>query len=168
MVMDKMAIRNGWLNFLIDERFTHAVTFKPNDANWALSADALHRLFVKVHMLVDRRLLGRRFNLASRKHLRAAAVGIVEGLPTAGHLHGAFRIAPDNATKFEEMFADGTCTDHRTGIWRQLCPSGTCVVERLHDPKGWHSYTFKHVWQTSDSDRIMLLPLPVATNTPKN
>ena len=164
--MGVSAIKQGWLDFLVDQRFTHAVTFKPNDAHWSLSEAALHRLFVKVHMLVDRRLLGKRYSLPSRAHLRAAAIGVVEGLPNTGHLHGAFKVAPENATKFEHMFADGSDTRDRAGIWRQLCPSGTCMVERLTDPNGWHGYTFKHVWQTSDSDRIILLPLPVATITP--
>ncbi len=81
-------------------------------------------------------------------------------MPFNGHLHGAFRIAPGNAEKFEMQFTDGTLANRRGNIWRKLVPSGTCAVERIDGAAGWHRYTLKHVWQTDDTDRIVFLPLP--------
>ena len=118
---------------------------------------------MKVHMLVDRRLLGPRFSRLDRAGMRTAAMGIVEGYPDSGHLHGAFKIAPEHWAKFESLFRDGTTGQERDGLWRKLLPHGTCVVEPLHDAGGWHGYIFKNVWQTHDSDRVVLLPLPVAS-----
>lgn len=108
LVMSKVELKNSWLRFLELQGYTHAVTFKPNDVHGFAGLDALHRLFVKVHMLVDRRVLGSRYARPSRAHLRSQAIGIVEGLPTCGHLHGAFKVHPQNWSKFEALFADGT------------------------------------------------------------
>ena len=160
--MNKPELKDSWLHFLELQGYTHAVTFKPNDPCCAASIEGLHRLFVKVHMLVDRRLLGPRFAQVNRAGLRSHAIGVVEGLPDSGHLHGAFRIAASNWAKFESLFADGTTHGSRTGIWRTLLPHGSCAVEPIYAASGWHSYEFKHVWQTDDTDRVVFLPLPVA------
>lgn len=157
-------IKKLWIDFLVEQGFTHAITMKPNDRDFLYTLGKLHNLFVKVHMLVDRHLLGRRFNTASRAGLRSQAVGIVEGLPFSGHLHGAFRIAPANWAAFERLFADDVGVK-RSGIWRKLVPSGSAVVERIGDPEGWHDYTFKNVWETGDLDRVVLLPLASAEST---
>jgi hypothetical protein len=164
--MDKVKIKAGWLNFLVEQEYTHAVTFKPNDHRWWPRIDDLHRLFVKVHMLADRRLLGSRFASSSRAHLRSQAIGIVEGLPTSGHLHGAFKLRPANWSKFEALFDDGSTAAERTGIWRKLLPHGTATVEPIYEASGWHAYSFKHVWQSDDTDRVVFLPLPVASPAP--
>lgn len=160
--MSKAKLKDSWINLLVDQQYTHAVTFKPNPKDCAPTVDMLHRLFVKVHMLVDRRILGSRFNRPDRDHLRSHAMGIVEGLPTSGHLHGAFKIRPENWSKFEGMFADGTTEGTRRGIWRRLLPHGTAVVEPIYEASGWHTYTFKHVWQFDDSDRVTFLPFRLA------
>jgi hypothetical protein len=110
-------------------------------------------------MLTDKAILGGRYLKPSKAHLRSNAIGIVEGLPFNGHLHGAFRIAPRNFAKFEQQFTDGTLSNRRGNIWRRLVPHGSCAVERINDAGGWHRYTFKHVWQTDDTDRIVFLPL---------
>lgn len=162
-VMDKKRLKNAWLEFFVAQRFTHAVTFKPNGSGRGLSRESLHRLFVKAHMLVDRALLGRRFNLPSRRAMRSGAVGIVEGLPHTGHLHGAFRIEPANWAKFESLFVDGTTRGERVGLWRKLAPSGTCAIEPIYDAERWHDYTFKDVWATDDADLIVFPPSPVAS-----
>lgn len=112
-------------------------------------------------MLVDRALLGSRFHLPSRVPLRSLAVGIVEGLPNTGHLHGAFRIAEPHWAKFENLFADGPTRDERRGIWRTLVPNGTSEVVQISSAEGWHSYSLKNVWEVNDSDRMLFLPLPV-------
>lgn len=164
--MDRAKTKKCWLDFLVVQQYSHAVTFKPNDHYCSASIDALHRLFVKVHMLADRRLLGSRFNSPSRAHLRSQAVGIVEGLPISGHLHGAFKVRPDNWSKFEALFNDGPTAAERTGIWRKLLPHGTATVEPIYEAGGWHAYSFKHVWQSDDTDRVVFLPLPVASPVP--
>lgn len=111
-------------------------------------------------MLVQRRLIGGRFNLVKNRLRQTPALGIVEGSLFTGHIHGAFKVAPDDWTKFEDLFAgDSRCGPDRN-VWRTLVPSGTCVVEPIYGAKGWHSYTFKDVWQTDDTDRIVILPLP--------
>lgn len=160
--MRKMTLKNGWLNFLVDQQYTHAVTFKPNDKECPPTVDMLHRLFVKVHMLADRRILGSRFTSANRVDVRSHAMGIVEGMPNSGHLHGAFKIRPENWSKFEGLFADGTTVATRKGLWRRLLPHGTAVVKPIYEAIGWHDYAFKHVWQVNDSDRVIFLPLRMA------
>lgn len=112
-------------------------------------------------MLVDRALLGSRFNLPSRRAARSGAIGIVEGLPDTGHLHGAFKVEPANWARFEGLFEDGTMRRERVGLWRKLAPNGTCVVVPIYDAERWHNYTFKDVWVTDDADRIVFPPLPV-------
>ena len=158
--MANVSVKYGWVDFLTSSGFTHAVTLKPNNKRSSPDVNTLHRLFAKVHMLVDRRLLGSRYSHRSRNHLRSLAVGIVEGLPDSGHLHGAFRIDRSNWEAFEALFQDGSAAADRKGIWRKLVPSGTNVVERISEPEGWHRYAFKHVWQCDDSDRVVLLPPP--------
>lgn len=157
--MSKLKLKNGWLDFLVAQQYTHAVTFKPNDKECAPTVDTLRRLFATVHMLADRRILGSRFARPDRDHLRSHAMGIVEGLRSSRHLHGAFKIRPENWSKFESLFADGTTLASRKGIWRRLLPHGTAVVEPIYNADGWHTYTFKHVWQIDDSDRVFFMPL---------
>ncbi len=159
--MSSKHVRQGWIDFLVSGGYTHAITLKPNDARSPLDVASLHRLFVKVHMLVDRAILGSRFAQPSRAAHRSVAIGIVEGLPMCGHLHGAFKLDPSNWTKFEGLFQDGATAAERNGIWRKLAPHGTAVIEPIGDPRGWHRYAFKHVWQCDDSDRVVLLPLSV-------
>jgi len=159
--MDKVELKNGWLGFLMAQQYTHAVTFKPNPNENRLSLADLHRLFVKVHMVVDSKMLGgSRYLKASKAHLRSPAIGIAEGLPLNGHLHGAFEIAPSNFARFEEQFTDGSSSCSRSNIWRRLMPSGTCVVERIDGAAGWHRYCLKDVWRVADTDKMIFLPLP--------
>lgn len=157
--MSTANIKSIWLNFISDQEYTHAITFKPNDSNFTKSVAALHRLFVKAHMLVQRRLIGRGFNLPTNRARQTPALGIVEGSLHTGHIHGAFKVAPDDWSKFEGLFAGENRRGTDQNIWRTLVASGTCVVEPIYGAKGWHSYTFKNVWQTDDTDRIVMLPL---------
>ena len=159
--MDKKKVKLAFVRMLSDQGYTHAITLKPNDHGFGRSCEALHRLFVKVHMLVDRALLGSRFNLPNRAPLRSLAVGIVEGLPHTGHVHGAFRIAEPHWEKFESLFADGSSKGGRHGIWRTLVPNGTSEVVRITSAEGWHNYSLKNVWEVNDSDRMLFLPFPV-------
>ena len=160
-------VSSGWLDLLVSRQHTHAVTFKPNPHGRGLSLETLHRLFWKVHMLVDRALLGKRFNLPSRAAFRSEAIGIVEGLPDTGHLHGSFKVQPAHWAKFESLFVDGPTRSARFGIWRKLVPHGTAVVEPIYEAGGWYDYAFKNVWMTSDSDRIVFPPLPVIAPAPR-
>ena len=110
-------------------------------------------------MLVQRRLIGRGFNLHRNRARQTPAVGIVEGSLLTGHIHGAFKVASEDWAEFERLFADEVHCGPDQNIWRTLVASGTCVVEQIHDPEGWHQYTFKDVWETDDTDRIVMLPL---------
>lgn len=157
--MTFLHFKNNWLRFLSDQEYTHAITLKPNDTNFTKSTAALHRLFVKAHMLVQRHLIGRGFNLAHNRGRQTPALGIVEGSLLTGHLHGAFKVAPQQWEKFEGLFAREKRRGPDRNIWRTLVANGTCVVEPIRDAKGWHGYTFKDVWQTSDTDRVVILPL---------
>lgn len=112
-------------------------------------------------------MLGSRFNLPDRAAFRSEAIGIVEGLPDCGHLHGSFKVQPEHWAKFESLFADGGTRETRHGIWRKLVPHGTAVVEPIYEAEGWHDYTFKQVWKTSDSDRIVIPPLPLLPPVPR-
>lgn len=165
--MRKTRTNVGWIDLLVERCHTHAVTFKPNPSTRGLSLDSLHRLFWKAHMLVDRALLGSRFNLPSRASMRTEAVGIVEGLPDCGHIHGAFKVHPAHWARFESLFADGGGRAERRGIWRKLVPHGTVAVVPIYDAEGWYDYTFKDVWMTDDTDRIVFPPLPVIELTPR-
>lgn len=157
--MSKQTLKKSWIELLSDQEYTHATTFKPNDAKFTKSVAALHRLFVKAHMLVQRRLIGRGFNLAHNRARQTPALGIAEGSLLTGHIHGAFKVAPEDWLKFEGLFAEKKQDASDRNLWRTLVASGTCVVEPIHDAKGWHNYTFKDVWQTDDTDRIVMLPL---------
>lgn len=160
-------INSGWIGWLAERRHTHAVTFKPNPSSRGLSFDSLHRLFCKVHMRVDRALLGSRFNLPSRASMRTEAIGLIEGLPDCGHIHGAFKVQPEHWAKFESLFADGGGRAARGGIWRKLVPHGTAAVVPIYDPEGWYQYTFKDVWMANHTDRIVFPPLPVSAPAPR-
>ncbi|MXP41279.1 hypothetical protein GRI75_06450 [Altererythrobacter soli] len=157
--MNKVELKTSWLDFLSSQDFSHAITFKPNDANFTKSVAALHRLFVKAHMLIQRRLIGRGFNLTQNRARQTPALGIVEGSLLTGHIHGAFKVAPEDWAKFEGLFAEEKRRGPDRNIWRTLVASGTCVVEPIYGAKGWHSYTLKDVWQTDDTDRVVMLPL---------
>jgi len=111
-------------------------------------------------MVVDSKVLGGRYLKPSKAHLRSPAIGVVEGLPFNGHLHGAFKIAPRNYERFEQQFTDGSTSSSRTNIWRRLMPSGTCAVERIDGAAGWHRYCLKDVWRFADTDKMIFLPLP--------
>lgn len=165
--VNKRLLNNALIDLLVARRHTHAVTFKPNPSARGLSIESLHRFFWKAHMLVDRALLGSRFNLPSRAAMRTEAFGIAEGLPDCGHLHGAFKVQPVHWAKFEGLFADGGTRDARRGIWRKLMPHGTAVVVPIYDAEGWYDYTFKDVWMTDDSDRIAFAPMPVTSPVPR-
>lgn len=132
-----------------------------------MSMESLHRLFCKTHMLVDRALLGSRFNLPSRAQMRTEAIGIVEGLPDCGHIHGAFKVPVAHHSKFESLFMDGGARRDRGGLWRKLVPHGTAVVVPIWRAEDWHRYAFKDVWMTDDTDRIVIPPLPSITLTPR-
>ena len=143
-----------WAEFFAREEYSHAVTLRPHNARYALGVEHMHRAFVRVHMLVDRALLGPRF---PRKHgLRTAAVGIVEGLPDATHLHGAMRVRQDHWAKFESLFSNASKVEN---VWNKVSPAGTCVVERIGDPIGWYEYALKGAWGVNSSDKIIFLPL---------
>lgn len=157
--MSKNEVKSQWVRFLECQKYTHAVTLKPNDVNFAHSSAALHSMFVRTHMLVQRRLLGPRFNAASRWALQSPAMAIVEGLPACGHLHAAFRIRSADWERFEALFDDGSPAARQTNVWRKVSRSGSCAVVRMEEPAGWHRYSFKHVWETDDLDRVVLLPL---------
>lgn len=165
--MNTKRLRQAWLDWLVQCEHTHALTLKPNPFENGFSMDVLQRLFCKVHMLVDRALLGRRFNLPSRAPMRTGAVAIIEGLPNTGHIHAAFKVQPAHWAKFEGLFADGSQRDQRIGIWRKLVPHGTAVVEPIYEPGGWYDYSFKGVWMTDDADRIVFPPLPVIAPAPR-
>ena len=165
--MDKQRLKQGWIDFFVAREYTHAVTLKPN-RDRGLSLQTLHTLFCKVHMLMDKKLLGGRFNLPNRRHLRTEAMAIVEGLPDTGHLHGAFKVRPENWEDFERLFKDGTRKADRQGLWRKLAPDGTCEVTPMRDPQGWYDYSLKDVWFASDTDRILFLPLPVTSPAPRS
>lgn len=158
MIMDE--VKGAWLEWLVSRQHTHAVTLKPNYRARGMSIESLHRLFCKTHMLVDRTLLGSRFNLPSRAHMRTEAIGIVEGLPDCGHIHGAFKVRAAHQSKFESLFVDGGARSDRSGLWRKLVPHGTAVVVPIWRAEDWYHYAFKDVWMTDDTDRIVLPPLP--------
>jgi hypothetical protein len=165
--MNKQKLKSSWIDFMVTQGYTHALSLKPHRER-RLPLEALHTIFCKLHMLIDKKLLGGRYNQPNRSNLRSQAVGIVEGLPDSGHLHGAFKVRPENWDKFEGLFRDGTTLANRQGIWRKLAPDGTCLVTPMRDPEGWYDYTFKDVWFTDDTDRILFLPLPVAPSAPRS
>lgn len=156
--LESAGIKGAWLDWLVSREHTHAVTLKPNPHARGMPIESLQRLFCKTHMLVDRALLGSRFNLLSRSDRRTEAIGIVEGLPDSGHIHCAFKIPAVHWTRFEQLFADGGGRADRTGVWRKLVPHGSSVVVRIGHPRGWYLYLFKDVWLTADTDRIIFPP----------
>ncbi|MEN3972847.1 hypothetical protein WJS89_09225 [Sphingomicrobium sp. XHP0235] len=154
----KIKLRSAWIEFFVEQGYSHAITLKPNDELRFRSVEGLHQLFAKTHMMVDRALLGPRFTKPTRASRRSHAVAIVEGLPASGHLHGAFRIAPEKHEQFERLFADGPTLAERNGLWRKILSGGTCHIEKMKDPEGWYDYIFKDIWNVDDTDRLVFMP----------
>jgi hypothetical protein len=155
--MNYKEIKNKWVEFLYQQDFTHAVTLKPNHGRKS-SFKELEARFYTLHMLVQRKLLGRRFNRCREKQTHAFA--IVEGLPFVGHLHAAFKIDAAHQDKFEALFPDGSgLSDRSRNLWRKLEPTGSSKVERIFGAQGWISYASKEIWSLDDLDRVILLPM---------
>ncbi len=162
MPMTSADARQAWVGFLGEREFTHAVTLKPNHRTEKATAQFLRSAFVRFHRDVDQFLIGPRYHKPSKRHLRTEAVGIVEGLPHAGHIHSVFRVPPDRWADFESLFrpltADITVNPKWLNPWVWRIVGGTTRVERLTDTEGWLSYSTKHCTDMNAADRIMLLP----------
>lgn len=154
--------RQAWIELLASRGFTHAVTLKPNHRTERATESLLRSAFIRFHRDVDQALLGGRYHRPSRRHLRTEAVGIIEGLPVAGHIHAVFRVSSDRWTDFEALFRpltfDMTVNPKRLNPWAARVIGGTSVVERMDDVRGWLSYSTKSFSNCDSADRIVFLP----------
>lgn len=161
--MSLTGIRDSMVEFLINRGYTHAVTLKPNHKAERASEPFLRSAFLRFDREVNKALLTSRFNRPSKRHLRTEAVGIIEGLPHTGHIHAAFRVAPQRWHDFERMFQPLTrylnMNPVRANPWAARVIGGTSEVERISDAQGWLSYCTKHFTDIDAFDRIMFLPL---------
>lgn len=155
--------RREWIEFLVAQEYTHAVTLKPNHRAERATAEFLRAAFIRFHRDVDQTLFGPRFHLPSKRSLRSRAVGIVEGLPLTGHIHAAFCIAPENWGRFEGLFqtvpGGPTINPKRANPWTARIVGGTSDVAQITDGHGWLSYCTKNFTGIDDADRIIFLPL---------
>ena len=155
--------RAAWIAFLAARGYTHAVTLKPNHKTERASEAFLRRAFNTFHRDVDQNLLGPRFNGPSKRALRTEAVGIIEGLPHAGHIHAMFRVPRNRWAEFEAQFrplaADITVKPKLLNPWAAKIIGGTSVTKRLTSATGWVSYTTKYFADIDAADRVMFLPL---------
>jgi hypothetical protein len=152
-----MILRNKILlaESLAEFGFTHSVTIKPN-FTLAVSQERLQSLFSRIYVRVQRRVLGPRFHLPSKRAIQFPAISVVEGLPYSGHLHGAFKVPDQHWATFEAMF-DPASPEHQA--LARLLPGGTWHTEVMDNPKGWFSYTFKQLWKAEHTDRIQMFPM---------
>ena len=162
MLPSVLSTRRAWIEFLSAQAFTHAVTLKPNNKRCRATDGFLRDAFKRFHRDVDQALLGPRFNAPGKRHLRSFATGIIEGLPTTGHIHAAFRVAENRWEEFERMFqpltAEINLKPTRANPWEARIIGGTSVVERITDAPGWHRYCTKNFSDIECSDRVIFLP----------
>lgn len=162
MTVTSASARQAWVKFLDERAFTHAVTLKPNHRAERATPHFLRNAFVRFHRDIDQFLIGPRYNKASKQHLRTEAVGIMEGLPDAGHIHAVFRLPADRSTDFESLFrpltGDITVNPKRLNPWAWRIVGGTARVERITDAAGWLFYSTKHFTDIDAADRVMFLP----------
>ncbi|MBL8649475.1 MAG: hypothetical protein JNL35_03630 [Sphingopyxis sp.] len=144
-----------WVDFLQNEKFTHALTIKPNFKH-SLNSKLLQSLFVKIYVRIQRRALGPRFNSASKRELQFPAFAIIEGLPYSGHLHAAFKVPENCRNMFESMF-EAEAVEHNT--LSRLLPGGTWCVKPIDQSQAWYNYSFKQIWNNDQTDRIQILPM---------
>lgn len=145
----------SWIEFFQNQKFTHAVTIKPNYKQ-SLSLDRLHHLFAQVYIRTQRRALGPRFNSPANRAMQYMAFAIAEGLPHSGHLHAAFKVPNARRKSFEALF-DISAVEHKP--LSILLPGGTWCVEPIDLSEGWYNYSFKQIWKAEHTDRIQMFPM---------
>lgn len=135
-------LRRQWADFCFAQNPTHALTLAYNGpaSHTKIRADLCH-----LHARLDRKLLGRRFNvLPGEGRTWFAAFG--EHLTTNAHAHLVVRVPPDRCAEFERLFPTGT---GRCDLWTRLAPAGTYAAEPLSDPAGWARYSIKDLTEDS-------------------
>lgn len=116
--------------------------------------DKLHRF----HGLLDRDIVGRRFNEQKNKHLRTQIIAIAEGNEDTGHLHCAIRVHETRIQKFNEIFPVGVVNTMGKELWNMCAVGGTVVVEEVRGLEGWAEYITKFLFGDQCSDRVKFLP----------
>ncbi len=156
-------LRAAYVAMLTARGHTHAVTLKPNHKTDRASEAFLRSAFIRFHRDVDQSLLGPRFNRPSKRALRTEAVGIIEGLPQAGHIHAIFRVPRARWADFEALFrpltTDINVNPKLLNPWAARIIGGTSVAKRVTNAAGWLSYSTKNFWDIDAADRVMFLPL---------
>lgn len=114
-------LREGWVDFLTDQQFTHGLTFHWHaPISQAAAVDDMRY----IHMRIDRELLGPRFH---KRPDRTHAVFFFEGGERTDnfHCHCLWRVAPEHHAKFELFTLNFSLN---RSIWKMIAPSGSFVV----------------------------------------
>ena len=117
-------------------------------------------LFSKLHRfhgLLDRALVGRRFNEAQNAQLRTKIIAISEGTKATGHLHCAIRVHESRLTRFNLMFPTDLTNSIGKSLWNKVAVGGTLKVDEIYNLDYWAGYIAKSLNGDSLSDRIQIL-----------
>lgn len=122
-------LREGWVDFLTAQRFTHGLTF-----HWhaPISQAAARDDLSYIHMRIDRELLGARFHKSPE---RTEAIFIMEGREGTDsyHCHSLWRVAPEHRTAFEPFVLNFNL---RHSIWKEIAPAGSFELRHNGDWNG--------------------------------
>lgn len=144
------------LDWLADQRWTHAVTLSYND--WPITAARIRRDLRALYCAVERRLFGTRFHLRPTT-ARTRFVFLVEGMQHHPHLHGGWWVPGG------QRIVDFAWTIRE--VWPRLAPAGTRKLRWMGDRRGWWSYCMKSAAPGSDwiISNEFLPSRPAATST---
>jgi hypothetical protein len=159
----RRAIRNGFIDWMSDERFTHMVTLTV-DRNDPVSFHLLTKLFKTFSYEIDRYVLGVKEPRLRQSFDRFEMIAMPEKLDTNPHLHGAANFS----TEFMKERLNGPWQADVTNIWRRVSRgSGDAhFIEGLDRgllyyitkevPRNGHEYL--HSWDFHRDDKLVKRP----------
>lgn len=145
-----------------------AIASSPATARYLMApivnTDRLAALFVRAMTYLNRELLGSHYHRPAFDDRRLSAVGVCEGLPSEGHLHGFLKVPEDLWAKLALIFpekrdrVEAPNQRFKRDPWSTICPGGTSVVKLLHDPLGWADYVTKEAAMPDFAAKILFYP----------
>ncbi len=136
---------------------THAITLTYADS---VPLKDAHRTTRALMARIDHAILGPRWQRKADK--RTFALFLPEKPAHALHLHGVLRVYPSAQERFGGLLVKQR--NPRTyeeqlhlPLWREIVPSGTCVVTPLFSLTGWADYCTKS-FQPEALEHLIILP----------
>jgi hypothetical protein len=120
---DNGRLKEAWISLFNKMAFTHAITFSWNRS---VGLDRARSDLKALHRIVDRAMLGSRFNRYPTNK-RTLAIFTFEGLENEHvHVHSLWKCPPNKILKFCKLFPQKT-----SGVWTKVVPTGSYDVELL-------------------------------------